>query len=646
MRPRTITMRLNALGTRQSRGTSIRGQGANGGQQAIHSESSASLQPARAYLSGAGPGGNGLACGVAPGWPTCPGWPAPGALQGAQRHAGRSGNSPAVRWHRRRVVEMQDDQGSGEDRIPEDSGSEATGAERDHGPGDHASPGPASPGGAHPGSAAYPPGYGASGYGAPPSEPRYGQPGSRYGDDLGDYGQPEPSSGGPEPGYGRPGPGYWMPAGRPGAPGQGHGPQAGQAYGQPGYGYTTPLGYPGGYGQAGGYYPAPGTRARRRSTLLTYLTVAVVAAALGAGVTSLALSTSGTSASGSPSGGGQRVHPGPFGGVPGGGKSGTKISGATERAAVRAVKPGLVDITSNLRYQGSQAAATGMVISSDGLVLTNNHVITGTTQLYAKVLTTNHQYAAKWLGYDAADDVAVIKLIGAHNLKTVPFGNSDTVRLGDRVIAIGNAYGAGRLPAVAGKITGLNKTITASDSGAATKETLHGMLQTNAGIVQGDSGGPLVNTSGKVIGMNTAASTGSFGSASQNVGFAIPINKARHIAMQIIDGKPAPNLQIGSTGFIGVLVPAGRAGTVSSPVEQRNRQRNQDQAASGFPAQPSAPVCLQNQEGAGVPARVAPAASGALIIGELCHTPAQKAGIIAGDVITSVGGQTVGSPKQ
>jgi S1-C subfamily serine protease len=545
------------------------------------------------------------------------------------------------------MVEMQDDQGSSEDRIPEDSGSEAAGADRDRGPGDHASPGQAAADGAEPGSAEHRPDYGASGHGAPQSEPRYGRPGSRYGDDLGDFGQPDPGDGQQDPGYGRPGPGYWMPAGGQRGPGEGYGGQnAGQAYGQPDYGYTTPLGYPGGYGQAGGYYPAPGTRARRRRTLLTYVTVAVVAAALGAGVTSLALSPARTSASGSPTGGGQRVHPGPFGGVPGSGDSGTRISGATERAVVHAVKPGLVDITSNLRYQGSQAAATGMVISSNGLVLTNNHVITGTTQLYAKVLTTNHQYAAKWLGYDATDDVAVIKLIGAHNLKTVPFGNSGTVRLGDRVIAIGNAYGAGRLPAVAGKITGLNRTITASDSGAATKETLHGMLQTNAGIVQGDSGGPLVNTSGQVIGMNTAASTGSFGSASQNVGFAIPINKARHIATEIISGRPAPNLQIGSTGFMGVLVPAGRAGTVTNPLEQRNRQRSQDQAASGFPAQPSAPVCLQNQEGAGVPARVAPAASGALIIGELCNTPAQRAGIIAGDVITSVGGQKITSPKQ
>jgi len=322
------------------------------------------------------------------------------------------------------------------------------------------------------------------------------------------------------------------------------------------------------------------------------------------------------------------------------------VGGGTKRAVVNAVKPGLVDISSNLGYQGSQAAATGMVIRSDGLVLTNNHVITGTTYLSAKVLTTNHHYAAKWLGYDAADDVAVIKLIGAHNLKTVPLGNSSTARLGDRVVAIGNAYGAGRLPAVVGKITGLNRTITASDSGAATKETLHGMLQTNAGIVQGDSGGPLADTSGKVIGMDTAAATGSFGSTNQNVGFAIPINKALRIAREIISGKPSPNVQIGSTGFMGVLVPAGAASKATSPQEQRNRQLQQDQGTSGFPTQPSAPGCLQTQAGAGVPARVAPVSSGALIIGELCNTPAQEAGIIAGDVITSVGGKKIDSPSQ
>ncbi len=591
---------------------------------------------------------------------------------------------------------MQDDQGSSEGQIPEESGSAAADADRDQGPGGQADPGQADPGQADPGQASAghagpgdtdpglaraegeqpelsqpvrrpQPFHGAPGHGVPGDpaygqpaygQPGYGQPGPGYGPPEPGYGQPGPGYGPPGPVYGQPGSGYGPPGGGYGTPGHGYGPEgSSHAYGQPGYsqpgyGYTTPLGYPGGYGQAGGYYPQPGTRARRRRTLLTYLTVAVVAAAAGAGVTGIALSNgpaSQSSASGSPEGGGPGGNPGSAGGFPGpprSGTAGTGVSSATKRAVVNAVRPGLVDISSNLGYQGSQAAATGMVISSDGLVLTNNHVITDTTQLYAKVLTTNKQYPAKWLGYDAADDVAVIKLVGAHDLKTVPLGNSSGVRLGDHVVAIGNAYGAGHFPAVVGSITGMNRTITASDSGAATKEKLHGMLQTDAGIVQGDSGGPLASTEGKVIGMDTAAATGSFGDTSQNVGFAIPINKALRIARQIISGKSSPSVQIGSTGFMGVLVPAGRASQVTSPQQQRERQLKQDQGASGFPVQPSAPVCLQNQQGAGVPANVAPVASGALIIGELCNTPADDAGIIAGDVITSVGGTKIESPKQ
>ena len=471
------------------------------------------------------------------------------------------------------------------------------------------------------------PGYGQPGYG----QPGYGQPG---------YGQP----GYGQPGYGQPAPPGDHPSDGPGGAGPGgYGPGYGPGYGQGGYGQ-------GGYGQPG-YYPQPGTRARRRRTLLTFLTVAVVAAAVGAGLTGYALhdSPSSSSAGGVPSG--PRGGTGNGGGLPGTSLPGTGtgnagVSASTKRAVVSAVKPGLVDISSNLGYQGSQAAATGMIISSTGLVLTNNHVITDTTQLYAKVLATGKRYPAKWLGYDASDDVAVIKLVGAHNLRTVPLGNSSSVKLGDRVIAIGNAYGAGTFPAVAGTITGLNRTITASDSGAATKETLHGMFQTNAGIVQGDSGGPLSSTAGKVIGMDTAAATGSFGSATQSVGFAIPINKALGIAHQIIAGKSSPQIQIGSTGFMGVLVPAGSASKLSNPQQQRNRQLKLDQGTSGFPVQPSVPACLQNQQGAGVPSKVAPVSSGALIIGELCGTPADKAGIIAGDVITSVGGRAISSPKQ
>ncbi len=567
-----------------------------------------------------------------------------------------------------KVVTMQDDQGSSEGQTPEESGSASAAADRDHGPADRpdlglpdpgqTDPGQTDPGQTDPAEGGRPglpeparpqPFYGAPGHGAPVAGPVAGH-------GAAGYGGPAPAG----PGYGQPGygqPGYGQPG--YGQPGYGYGPAgAGHDYGQPGYGYTTPLGYPGGYGQypggygqPGGYYPQPGTRARRRRTLLTYLTVAVVAAAAGAGVTGIALShgtATPPSASGSPGSGpgGNPGSAGGFPGLPGSGAAGAGVSDATKRAVVDKVRPGLVDISSNLGYQGSQAAATGMVISSDGLVLTNNHVITDTTQLYAKVLTTNKQYPAKWLGYDSADDVAVIKLVGAHNLKTVPLGDSATVRLGDHVIAIGNAYGAGRFPAVVGSITGTNRTITASDSGAATKETLHGMLQTNAGIVQGDSGGPLASTAGNVIGMDTAAATGSFGNTSQNVGFAIPIDKALRIARQIISGKSSSSVQIGSTGFMGVLVPAGQASQSTSPQQQRDRQLKQDQGASSLPVQPSAPTCLQNQQGAGVPAHVAPAATGALIIGELCNTPADTAGIIAGDVITSVGGQKITSPKQ
>jgi len=459
-------------------------------------------------------------------------------------------------------------------------------------------------------------------------------------------GPPQPHA---QPGYPQ------SPPGQPGA----HGPFAPPSFGAQPYGTqpyrdqpygTQPYG-PGGFGPPygpSGYppppysqmvqHPSPGRRPRRVRSVLTYLVVAAVAAASGALATGLVLSNgrpSGISANGQPSGGA----------LPGGapGSTGSRLRSPGERAVARAVRPGLVDISSNLGYQGSQAAATGMVISSNGLVLTNNHVITDTTQLFATVVTTHERFAARWLGYDAADDIAVIKLIGAHGLRTVPLGNSARVKVRDHVIALGNADGLGGAPATAGFITGVNRTITASDSGAGTAETLHGMLQTDAGIVQGDSGGPLINVSGQVIGMDTAAATGIFGGNGQQ-GFAIPINKALRIAHQIINGQPGPGIQIGSTGFLGVLVPAAGASRASSPQVQRQLQLQQDRSA-GL-AQPSPPSCLANELNAGVPTRVAPAHTGALIIGELCGTPAQRAGIVAGDVITSVGGRRVTSPVQ
>ena len=527
------------------------------------------------------------------------------------------------------------------------------------------------------------PAYGAgqaSGSVPPPPRPHFGtgqgrNEGPAYGMSQ-PYGAPQPYGasqphgtsqpyGGSQP-YGASQP---YSASQPPGPGQPYGagqptPGAGQpGYGNPAFSQTAPFGYQGGYAQPGGhaqagFLPPQASAARRRRNLLTYLIVAVVAAAAGAGTTAFfvgnhaaSVSASGPQSSGGGGNGGTGGDNG--GGLPifpdnpgsnSGGNSHSGVSRSTERTVINSVKPGLVDISSNLQYQGSQAAATGMVISSDGLVLTNNHVITDTTQLYAVVVATGQRFSARWLGYDSTDDVAVIKLVNAHGLKTVPLGDSSKVKVGDGVVAMGNADGAGGVTPAAGTITGLNKTITASDSGEATSETLHGMFQTNAGIVQGDSGGALASADGRVIAMNTAAATGSLGQGA--VGFAIPINKALSIADMIIHGQASSKIQIGSTGFLGVLVPAGDASKASDPKIQRARQLEQDQSDSNFPVQPATPSCLANDLTAGVPGKVAPVSAGALIIGELCNTPADRAGIIAGDVITAVGKDKVTSPAQ
>jgi S1-C subfamily serine protease len=280
-----------------------------------------------------------------------------------------------------------------------------------------------------------------------------------------------------------------------------------------------------------------------------------------------------------------------------------------------------------------------MVISKSGLVLTNNHVIDQTTGLTATLVSTGQKFKAKWLGYDKTDDVALIQIEGASGLRTVPLGNSSTVKMGDSVVAIGNAQGAGGKPTVVGgAITQLNQTITASDQLGGT-ETLHGMLQTNAQIVEGDSGGPLANMAGQVIGMDTAASSGSFGNTTSDVGFAIPINRALAIARQIRGGHGSPTVTIGPSGFLGVLVPSQKASSASSPAQQQQLQLSQ-QGSGGIPGT----ACLANQQNAGVPQTIAPVSTGTLVLGDLCNTPADSAGITAGDVITAVAGHAVGSP--
>ncbi len=176
------------------------------------------------------------------------------------------------------------------------------------------------------------------------------------------------------------------------------------------------------------------------------------------------------------------------------------------------------------------------------------------------------------------------------------------------------------------------------------------MLQTDARIVPGDSGGPLVSARGQVIGMDTAAATGSFGGQS-DVGFAIPINRAMSIAKQIESGRASGDIKIGLTGFLGVLVPGDDAAQVSDPRKQRQLQLQQNNGQGGFGGfggnggPQNQQGCLQNNQNMGIPSQIAPVGAGTLVDGVLCRTGAAEAGLASGDVIISVGGHAVSSPR-
>jgi S1-C subfamily serine protease len=275
----------------------------------------------------------------------------------------------------------------------------------------------------------------------------------------------------------------------------------------------------------------------------------------------------------------------------------------SESKIARAIDPRLVDVVSVLRYQNARAAGTGIVLTSRGEVLTNNHVIRGATSIRVIDVGSGRSYRATVVGYDEKDDIAVLRLHGASGLKAVRIGRAPRARLGERVIAIGNAGGAGGTPSVAaGRITGLHVSIIANDQAAGTSEHLNGLIRTDAGIQAGDSGGPLVSASGQVVGVDTAASSLFSFQAGTAQGFAIPIGRALGIARQIEAGRGSATVHIGPTGFLGVHLEKARV--------------------------PGS----QGQTGAGVVS----------VIGGF---PAAQAGLRPGDVIVSVAGSPVTSPS-
>ncbi len=162
---------------------------------------------------------------------------------------------------------------------------------------------------------------------------------------------------------------------------------------------------------------------------------------------------------------------------------------------------------------------SGFIISPNGLILTNKHVVADAKASYIAFTNDGKKYEAKVLARDPIQDLAVIK-IEAGNLPTVELGNSDPLELGQTAIAIGNALGEFRNTVSVGVISGLSRTVTAGGGG--TTETIQGVIQTDAAINPGNSGGPLLNLRGQVIGINTALASGA-----QNIGFAIPINRAK-----------------------------------------------------------------------------------------------------------------------
>ena len=302
------------------------------------------------------------------------------------------------------------------------------------------------------------------------------------------------------------------------------------------------------------------------------------------------------------------------------------------------VDPALVDVVSTEGDQGATAAGTGIVLTSNGEVLTNNHVIRGATSIKVTDVGNGRTYTAKVVGYDASRDVAVIQLQNASGLTTANLGDSSGVQTGDAVTALGNAGGKGGAPSVAsGAVTALNQSITASDEGSgANSEQLSGLIETNADIQPGDSGGALVNSYGEVIGMNTAASSGtqfqSESGQSAAQAYAIPIDKAESIAKQIEAGQSSSTVHIGATAFLGIETDGSSSGSSSGD------SGGFGGFGGGFGGQGDG-----SGFGDGSGTNGSGTSNGVTIAGTLSGSAAANAGLAAGDTITSVGGQTVSS---
>ncbi|MGH9079912.1 MAG: S1C family serine protease [Acidimicrobiales bacterium] len=243
------------------------------------------------------------------------------------------------------------------------------------------------------------------------------------------------------------------------------------------------------------------------------------------------------------------------------------------------VEPAVVSIDSESGDGGSsaggdfvQAAGSGMILTPEGEVLTNNHVIAGAASVTVTLFGQTKALSAHVLGTDPTDDLALVQIDHASSLPTVTFGNSSQTRVGDSVLAIGNALALAGGPTVTeGIVSAENRSLSAeSDTGQT--ENLNGLLQTDAAINPGNSGGPLVNSDAQVVGMNTAVASSSTGNApTENIGFAITVDSVKPRLAQLRQGgsggtgNTVPAVPSSNAAYIGVTV-----GTVTPALQQQD----------------------------------------------------------------------------
>lgn len=243
----------------------------------------------------------------------------------------------------------------------------------------------------------------------------------------------------------------------------------------------------------------------------------------------------------------------------------TGTSASTGQAdATAAQSTGVVLI--NTTVAGGSAAGTGMVLEASGLVLTNYHVVEGSTAIKVTIASSGKTYSATVVGHDATDDVALLQLSGASGLATVTI-DRDAVANGDKVTAVGNAQGQQYLTAASGTITDTSTTVTVANDSASGSETLTDVYETNAKAQPGDSGGPLFDAENEVTGMTTAGQQtyrgprSSSGQATTVTSYAIPIAHALSIVTQIESGTEVGDIQIGPKAYLGIMVSTGAGGS-------------------------------------------------------------------------------------